>query len=130
MLTNAGAAVISILLVLASLMGAGGVGLAAAAAHAAPASGLEGAAYLMLLHAVAVLGGASLTAQKLLWQPLGLIAVASFVVGSALFAGDISMRAFAGHRLFPMAAPTGGMLLILGWLVLAAASMAAVGRSR
>jgi uncharacterized membrane protein YgdD (TMEM256/DUF423 family) len=122
--------VISILLVLASLMGAGGVGLAAAAAHAAPASGLEGAAYLMLLHAVAVLGGASLTAQKLLWQPLGLIAMASFVVGSALFAGDISMRAFAGHRLFPMAAPTGGMLLMLGWLVLAAASMAAAGRAR
>jgi uncharacterized membrane protein YgdD (TMEM256/DUF423 family) len=111
-------------------MGAGGVGLAAAAAHAAPASGLEGAAYLMLFHAVAVLGAASLIHQKLLWQPLGLIAMASFVVGSVLFAGDISMRAFAGHRLFPMAAPSGGMLLILGWLVLAAATMTAVGRAR
>jgi uncharacterized membrane protein YgdD (TMEM256/DUF423 family) len=120
--------VISILLVVASLMGAGGVGLAAAAAHAAPASGLEGAAYLMLFHAVAVLGAASLTDQKLLWQPLGLIAMASFVAGSVLFAGDISMRAFAGHRLFPMAAPTGGMLLILGWLVLAGAVVA--GRAR
>jgi uncharacterized membrane protein YgdD (TMEM256/DUF423 family) len=122
--------VISILLVLASLMGAGGVGLAAAAAHAAPASGLEGAAYLMLFHAVAVLGAASLAGQKLLWQPLGLIAMASFVAGSVLFAGDISMRAFAAHRLFLMAAPTGGMLLILGWLVLAAAAMAAIGRAR
>jgi uncharacterized membrane protein YgdD (TMEM256/DUF423 family) len=122
--------VISILLVLASLMGAGGIGLAAAAAHAAPASGLEGAAYLMLIHAIAVLGAASLTGQKLLWQPLGLIAMASFVAGSVLFAGDISMRAFAGHRLFPMAAPTGGTLLILGWLVLAAATMAAIGRAR
>jgi uncharacterized membrane protein YgdD (TMEM256/DUF423 family) len=122
--------VISILLVLASLMGAAGVGLAAAAAHAAPASGLEGAAHLMLLHAVAVLGAASLTDQKLLRQPLGLIAMASFVAGSVLFAGDLSMRAFAGHRLFPMAAPTGGMLLILGWLVLAGAGAAAAGRAR
>jgi uncharacterized membrane protein YgdD (TMEM256/DUF423 family) len=122
--------VISILLVLASLMGAGGVGLAAAAAHAAPASGLEGAAYLMLFHAVAVLGAASLTDQKLLWQPLASIAMASFVAGSVLFAGDISMRAFAGHRLFPMAAPTGGLLMILGWLLLAAATVAAVGRAR
>jgi uncharacterized membrane protein YgdD (TMEM256/DUF423 family) len=121
---------ISILLILASLMGAVGVGLAAAAAHAAPASGLEGAAYLMLFHAVAVLGAASLTDLKLVWQPLGLIAMAGFAAGSVLFAGDISMRAFAGHRLFPMAAPTGGMLLILGWLVLAAATMAAVGRTR
>jgi uncharacterized membrane protein YgdD (TMEM256/DUF423 family) len=122
--------VISILLVLASLMGAGGVGLAAAAAHAAPASGLEAAAYLMLFHAVAVLGVASLSGQKLLLQPLGLIAMASFVAGGVLFAGDISMRAFAGHRLFPMAAPTGGMLLILGWLVVAGATVAAVGRAR
>ena len=121
---------ISILLVFAALMGAGGVGLAAAAAHAAPTSGLEGAAYLMLFHAVAVLGVASLTDQKLLLRPLGLIAMASFVTGSVLFAGDISMRAFAGHRLFPMAAPTGGMLLILGWLILAAATLAAVGRAR
>jgi uncharacterized membrane protein YgdD (TMEM256/DUF423 family) len=40
------------------------------------------------------------------------------------------MRAFAGHRLFPMAAPTGGMLLILGWLVLAAATVAVAGRAR
>jgi uncharacterized membrane protein YgdD (TMEM256/DUF423 family) len=122
--------VIPILLLLASLMGAGGVGLAAAAAHAAPASGLEGAAFLMLFHAVAVLGAASLTDQKLLWQPLALVAMASFVAGSLLFAGDISMRAFAGHRLFPMAAPAGGMLLILGWLVLAAATLAVVGRAR
>ena len=121
---------ISILLVLASLMGAGGVALAALAAHAAPASGLEGAAYLMLFHAVAVLGATALANQKLLWQPLGLTAMASFVAGSVLFAGDISLRAFAGHPLFPMAAPTGGMLLIVGWLVLAGATVAAARRAR
>jgi uncharacterized membrane protein YgdD (TMEM256/DUF423 family) len=113
----------STLLVLACLIGACGVGLAAAAAHAAPASGLEGAAYLLLFHAVAVLGAASLANQELLWRPLGLTAMACFVGGGALFAGDVSMRAFADHRLFPMAAPAGGTLLILGWLVLAAATI-------
>ncbi len=117
---------ISILLVLACLMGACGVGLAAAAAHGAPASGLDSAAYLLLFHAVAVLGAASLASQGLLWRPLGLVAMACFVAGGALFAGDVSMRAFAGHRLFPMAAPTGGTLLILGWLVLTAAAVVAM----
>jgi len=116
----------SALLLLACLMGASGVTLAAAAAHGTPASGLDGAAYLLLFHAVAVLAAASLTRQELLWRPLGLAAMACFVAGGALFAGDVSMRAFAGHRLFPMAAPTGGTLLILGWLVLTAAAVAAM----
>jgi uncharacterized membrane protein YgdD (TMEM256/DUF423 family) len=120
----------SILLVLACLMGACGVGLAAAAAHAAPGAGLDGAAYLLLFHAVAVLGAASLTSQELLWRPLALVAMAGFVVGGGLFAGDISMRAFAGHRLFPGAAPAGGTLLILAWLVLAAAAVVAMVRPR
>ena len=117
---------ISTLLVLAGLMGASGVGLAAAAAHAAPGSGLDGAAYLLLFHATAVLGAGSLAKQELLWRPFGFVAMACFVAGGVLFAGDISMRAFAGHRLFPMAAPTGGTLLIIGWLVLAAAAIVAM----
>jgi uncharacterized membrane protein YgdD (TMEM256/DUF423 family) len=120
----------STLLVLSCLMGACGVALAAAAAHAAPGAGLDGAAYLLMFHAVAVLGAASLIGQELLWRPLGLIAMAGFVAGGALFAGDVSMRAFVGHRLFPMAAPAGGTLLILGWLILAAAAIAAVARAR
>jgi len=121
--------VISMLLVLASLAGACGVVLAAAAAHVAPASGLDSAAYLLLFHAVAVLGAAGLTDRGLLWRPMALVAMAGFVVGSGLFAGDIAMRAFA-KRLFPMVAPAGGTLLILAWLVLAVAAIVAVGRTR
>ncbi len=120
----------SALLVLAGLMGACGVGLAAAAAHGTPASGLDSAAYLLLFHATAVLAIASLARQELLWRPLGLAAMACFVAGGALFAGDVSMRAFAGERLFPMAAPTGGTLLILGWLVLTAAAVVAMAAPR
>jgi len=122
------AAMVSTILVVACLMGACGVALAAAAAHAAPGAGLDGAAYLLLLHAVAVLGAASLTAEELLWRPLGLVAMAGFVAGGALFAGDVAMRAFAGRRLFPMAAPTGGTLLMLSWLLLAVAAIVTVAR--
>jgi hypothetical protein len=38
------------------------------------------------------------------------------------FAGDVFARAFIGHRLFPMAAPTGGTILIAAWLALAIAA--------
>ena len=118
------------LLLLASLMGGAGVMLAAAAAHAAPGAGLDSAAYLLLFHAVAVLGAAALTRQGLLWPPAALAAMAGFVLGGVLFAGDVSMRAFAGHRLFPMAAPAGGTILIIAWLVLAVASIVIIVRGR
>ena len=52
----------------------------------------------------------------------GLLAACGFLVGAALFAGDLSLRHFAGHSLFPFAAPTGGTLLIASWLVLAMAA--------
>jgi uncharacterized membrane protein YgdD (TMEM256/DUF423 family) len=119
---------LTIVIVLAGLMGAGGVALAAAAAHAAPGAGLDGAAYMLLFHAAAVLGGAALMQQGLLWRPLTLLVLAAWIVGCALFAGDIAMRAFASHRLFPMAAPSGGVILIVAWLALAAAAIAAATR--
>jgi uncharacterized membrane protein YgdD (TMEM256/DUF423 family) len=118
------------LLVLASLMGAAGVVLAAAAAHAAPGAGLDSAAYLLLFHAVAVLGAAALARQGLLWPPAALAAMVAFVLGGVLFASDVSMRAFAGHRLFPMAAPAGGTILIIAWLVLAVAAIVIIVRGR
>jgi len=115
----------TILLILAGLMGAGGVVLAAAGAHAAPHAGLASAAYLLLFHATAVLGGTALTQQGLLWRPLALAAGVAWIVGAALFAGDVSARAFIGHRLFPFAAPAGGTILIAAWLALAAAALVA-----
>jgi len=118
----------AILLILAALYGACGVMLAAAAAHAAPGAGLDSAAYLLLFHAVAVLGGAALAQQGFLWQPLALLALAAWLLGAGLFAGDVALRAFAGHRLFPMAAPSGGIILIVGWLALAAAAIGAALR--
>jgi uncharacterized membrane protein YgdD (TMEM256/DUF423 family) len=113
----------TILLILAALLGACGIILAAAGAHAAPGAGLDSAAYMLLFHATAIMGGAALAQAGLLWRPLALLALAAWIVGAALFAGDIALRAFAGHRLFVMAAPAGGIILIIGWLALAAAAI-------
>ena len=118
----------AIFVLLAGLMGACGVTLAAAGAHAAPNAGVESAAYMLLFHAAAVLGGAALTQQALFWRPLMLVVLGAWVIGAALFSGDIAVRVFAGHRLFAMAAPTGGTLLIAAWLALAGAGICALLR--
>ena len=113
------------LLMLAGLMGALGVVLAAAAAHGASGSGLDSAGYLLLIHGAAVIGGTALLHQMMLSRTMGVIALAGFVLGSALFAADVAARAYLGSRLFPMAAPSGGVILIASWLVLALAALTA-----
>jgi uncharacterized membrane protein YgdD (TMEM256/DUF423 family) len=120
---------VTILIALAGLMGAGGVVLAAAGAHMAPGAGLDSAAYMLLFQAVAVLGGAALVQQGLLWRPLALIVLFAWVLGAVLFSGDIALRALAGHRLFAMAAPTGGIILIAAWFGLAAAALTSMLRN-
>jgi uncharacterized membrane protein YgdD (TMEM256/DUF423 family) len=120
---------VTILIALAGLMGAGGVVLAAAGAHMAPGAGLDSAASMLLFHAVAVLGGAALVQQGVLWRPLALIVLAAWVLGAVLFSGDIALRALAGHRLFAMAAPSGGVILIGAWVALAVAAVAAMLRN-
>jgi uncharacterized membrane protein YgdD (TMEM256/DUF423 family) len=114
---------------MAGMMGAAGVVLAAAGAHVTAGSGLDSAAYMLLFHSAAVLGGAALLQQGQLWRPLGLIALIGLVLGGFLFSGDIALRTFTGHRLFPMAAPTGGTILIVAWLALAVAAIIALMRS-
>jgi uncharacterized membrane protein YgdD (TMEM256/DUF423 family) len=117
-----------ILVALAGLMGAAGIMLTAAGAHSKPGVGLDSAGYLLLIHAVAVVAGVAAARQGLVLRPLGLIVLWGFVVGACLFAGDVAARAYLGSRLFPFAAPAGGSLLILAWLVLTAAALAALAR--
>ena len=92
------------------------IALAAAGAHAAPSAGLDSAANILLFHAVAILGGTALLLQSMLSRQLALIALAAWALGTILFSADVALRAFVGQRLFPMAAPTGGIILILAWL--------------
>jgi uncharacterized membrane protein YgdD (TMEM256/DUF423 family) len=112
----------SFFMLIAGLMGAAGVALAAAAAHAAPGVGLDSAAQILMVHAVALVGGAAAVSAGLTWRPIALAALIGFALGALIFSGDITLRAFVGNRLFPMAAPTGGSILILSWLMLAVAA--------
>lgn len=111
-----------ILVILAGIMGADGVILAAVAAHQGDAAQLMPASSMLLFHATAVLAVVALAERGVVAARGGLTAAFGFVVASALFAGDLCLRHFAGHALFPFAAPTGGTLLIISWLVLAIAS--------
>jgi uncharacterized membrane protein YgdD (TMEM256/DUF423 family) len=120
--------VMNALIILAGLMGAAGVTLAAASSHAATTVKLDSAAYLLLLHAPAVIAGINAIDRGLAWRPLGIAALVGFVVGSTLFASDLTLRAFAGNRLFPMAAPSGGVILIASWLGMSVAAAVALWR--
>jgi uncharacterized membrane protein YgdD (TMEM256/DUF423 family) len=111
-----------ILVILAAIMGADGVMLAAVAAHQSDAARLVPASSMLLFHATAVLAVVALTERGLVALRGGLAAAFGFVAASALFAGDLTLRHFAGHSLFPLAAPVGGTLLIVSWLVLAIAA--------
>lgn len=103
----------STLLLLAGILGIAGVGLAAAASHLGDGHLLGNAAQMCLVHAPALVGivaaGARLRTGAVAGMLIGL--------GTALFAGDLVYRHFQGSGLFPMAAPTGGMTMMAGWLV-------------
>lgn len=111
-----------ILVILAAIMGADGVILAALAAHQSDAARLTPASSMLLFHAVAALAATALIERGIVSAKGGYAAAFGFVVASALFAGDLTLRHFAGHGLFPFAAPIGGTLLIIDWLILAVAA--------
>ena len=111
-----------ILIILAAVMGADGVILAAASAHQADATRLATASSMLLFHSSAVLAVVALAERGIVHVRIGLAAAWGFVIAAAVFAGDLSLRQYAGHSLFPFAAPTGGTLLILSWLALAVAA--------
>jgi len=119
--------VFRILVVLTGLMGAAGVVLAAASAHQPDATRLASASSMLLFHGPAVLAAVLLAERGVIHRQLGLAAAFGFVIAAALFAADMTLRQYAGHSLFSFAAPTGGTLLIVSWLVLA---MSAIWPSR
>ncbi|MBP2236704.1 uncharacterized membrane protein YgdD (TMEM256/DUF423 family) [Sinorhizobium kostiense] len=105
----------STMLFVAGLMGLFGVAAAAAASHGADPRLLGGASAMCLAHApalVALHGG---------WAHFRTAALSALLlaVGTALFAGDLTLRHFAGHGFFPMSAPIGGLTMMAGWLAVA-----------
>jgi uncharacterized membrane protein YgdD (TMEM256/DUF423 family) len=77
---------------------------------------------MLMVHAaaaVAIVAVGVSAARERLW----LAVVSAMLVGAALFGGDIALSAFSGRHLFPMAAPTGGTILIASWLAVAVVSL-------
>jgi len=102
------------LIAIAGLYGALGVVGSAVAAHAAVGVQLATAAQFLLFHATLLLALVALAQRS--DQPRVWLAIAAAVaVGTALFSGDVAKFAITGTHLFPMAAPTGGSILIAGW---------------
>ena len=110
------------LLAAAGLLGAAGVASAAAAAHLGGAF-MPVASDMLLFHAAAIAAVAGV-AIALGGRLAFVVAGAVMTLGVVLFSGDLVMRDLAEHALFPMAAPTGGTLLIGGWLALIVAALA------
>lgn len=110
------------LLAAAGLAGAAGVALSAAEAHLGGAF-TGTAARMLLVHAPALLA-IGLAGGNVMLRLGG----AAMALGLVLFCGDLLARDFLGDRLFPFAAPAGGSLLILSWLIVAASAIA--GRRR
>lgn len=95
----------------------GGIfGASSFAAYAASAhvNGFYGhIAPILLGNALALLFLANICAYKSIYKNLLGI---SLIIGVSLFCGDLLLRQFIAHKLFPYAAPTGGMLIIIAWL--------------
>nr|WP_246518760.1 DUF423 domain-containing protein [Ancylobacter lacus] len=111
------------LIVVAGLYGAAGVGLAAAAAHLAVDASLATAANFLLFGAAGI--GMAAALAVVAGRPWSFAEVGGglLAVGTALFSGAIAARVLAGMVIFPMAAPTGGTMLMAGWLVIALAGL-------
>jgi uncharacterized membrane protein YgdD (TMEM256/DUF423 family) len=108
---------------LAGLTGAGGVILSAVAAHGVADPRVDAAAHFLLFHATATLAVCGLASGLPQCGRWFLIPAGSFLLGSLLFGGDLSARVLIGVKLFPMAAPIGGILLVLGWILVTIAAL-------
>lgn len=106
-------------LFLAGLLGATGIGLAAAANHLDDPRSFSAAATVCLANAPALI---ALYAGRM---SIRLAPLASLVIaaGAILFTADMLLRHFYGLRVFAMAAPAGGMTMIGGWLIVAISAL-------
>ncbi len=111
-----------VIVALASVAGLAGVALSARATHGSGGAFLEIAARFLLIHAAVLLAVAALFGATL-HPRLGGAAALVLALGLALFCGDLIRRALAETALFPLAAPSGGILLMLGWALIGVAAL-------
>ena len=106
-------------LLLSGLIGALGVIFSAMAAHGDDPRLLAAAAAACMAQAPALL------ALSIGFDKIRTASIATLLIGLGclLFAGDLLFRTRYGHGLFPMSAPTGGTMMILGWLAVAVGAL-------
>lgn len=75
------------------------------------------------MHAPVLLVLPALVGSGLVHRGLGRVAGGAIGLGLALFCGDLSVRALLGVAPVPFAAPAGGVVLMLGWVLLGAAAL-------
>lgn len=115
-------------LFLAMLMGLAGVATLASAAHVAASTSLQTAGQMLLFHAPLIVAVTVARRTELLADTLARIAISILILGVVLFSGDLALRALRGAKLFAMAAPSGGMLIMAGWVGLALSALLAKRR--
>ncbi|MFG1421221.1 DUF423 domain-containing protein [Roseixanthobacter liquoris] len=107
------------LLCVAGLYGAAGVGASAVAAHLAGGTSLATAAQFLLLGALTLACASALCANLERGRTSILVGASAIGLGTLLFSGDLALRALMDVKLLWGTAPTGGTLMIAGWLVFA-----------
>lgn len=107
-----------LLTLIGCLFGAAGIVLMALAAHGRWPE-INYAAVMVLAHAPVLLGIAVAIRLGLLRDLVARPAAFVLAAAVALFSGDVALHAVTEGHLFPMAAPTGGTVSILAWLMLA-----------
>ena len=113
---------VALLVAGAGLAGAAGVALAAVAAHRVASAAVAAAAQILMIHAAAVVGIVAVALRMAVARAW--LGVASLMLaGAVLFGSDVALSGIAGVRLFPMAAPTGGSMLMAAWVALAAVGL-------
>lgn len=108
-----------ILMTVAALQGAAGVSLAAAAAHVDANPLLGTASQFLMIHAAAGLALAARADHPARAGRLFAAAALLLQAGVTLFSGDLAARVYLGGKLFAYAAPIGGSMTIIAWLMLA-----------
>ena len=114
---------------LGSLFGAAAVGMAAAAAHALAGLGpaglraVQSGVQMQGWHALALVGCGVWSQRRVGWaRRLANAAGAAFAAGTVLFCAAVYAFGLA-HVSLDAVAPAGGLLLMLGWLLLAASAL-------
>jgi uncharacterized membrane protein YgdD (TMEM256/DUF423 family) len=108
----------TIFILAGGLLGAAGVALSAYAAHAGGGNVATAAQFLLFHAPLFVALGLAGNPGRVRTGGGGVLGL-----GLVLFCGDLLMRHFADTRLFPMAAPAGGIAMIIGWLLVAVSGL-------